>query len=372
MDGRYLTRSLAVGALAAGFLVVAGCERPPFEQEQTGPRGTGMYVLDNPRILESRLDLHTAPEARPMASEDGERAGDVHENVQVLADLSDEQFWRIKEEMTDWVAGDEGCTYCHTDDLASDEKYQYRVSRDMIEMTRYLNANWADTHLTHSNEAGVTCYTCHRGEPIPPASWHSEEESGETRFMTGMGDLQLQNKISSKTAYTAFPRDALDTFLVGHEGELAIVGEGEGGLRTATTEGVSLREAYEAVGLMMHLSYSLDAGCTLCHNVSRWASWEDSPKERETAWHGIRMARDINVNWINPLIDEYPEDADVLGPTGDVGKVSCQTCHNKERRPLYGEEFLELYPELVGEPDPDFDYLQFGDLGTDLLKGVND
>ncbi|MBK1735735.1 hypothetical protein CKO15_10670 [Halorhodospira abdelmalekii] len=362
MEGRYLTRSLAVGALAAGFLVVAGCERPPHDAEQTGPRGTGMYVLDNPRILESRLDLHTAPEARPLASEDGPRAGEVFENVQALADISEAQFWRIKEEMTDWVAPDEGCTYCHTDDLASDEKYQYRVAKDMIKMNRYLNANWSETHLASTNQAGVTCYTCHRGEPIPPASWHSESES---HLKTGFGDMQLQNLISEKTAYTALPRDALDAFLVDHQ---TIPIQGSTGLRTATTpRGKSLHESERSVSLMMHISYALDTGCTLCHNVSRWASWEDSPIGREIAWHGIRMARDINVNWMIPLTDEYPEDA--LGPAGDVGKVSCQTCHNKERRPLYGEEFLELYPELVGDPDPDFDYLQFGDLGTDLLKG---
>lgn len=366
MDGRYLTRWIAVGTLAAGFLTVAGCERPPYEQEQTGPRGTGMYVLENPRILESRLDLHTAPEARPKASAQGKRAGEVFQNVTALADLSEEQFWRIKEEITDWVAGDEGCNYCHTDDLTSNEKYEYRVSKQMIEMTRYLNANWAETHLTHSDDAGVTCYTCHRGEQVPPASWHSEEESGAAKLTTGVGNMQLQNKISTKTAYTAFPRDALDRFLVGHQ-EIPI--QADHGLNTATTDGRSLREAEHTLGLMMHVSYALDAGCTLCHNVSRWASWEDSPKRREVAWHGIRMARDINVNWIKPLTDEYPEDR--LGPTGDVGKVSCQTCHNKEIKPLKGEEFLDLYPELVGEPDPDFDYLQFGDLGTEMLKGEN-
>ena len=37
----------------------------------------------------------------------------------------------------------------------------------MIQMTRHVNSDYK----THVAETGVTCYTCHRGQPVPAAIW---------------------------------------------------------------------------------------------------------------------------------------------------------------------------------------------------------
>ncbi|MEO5689617.1 MAG: photosynthetic reaction center cytochrome c subunit family protein [Burkholderiaceae bacterium] len=52
-------------------------------------------------------------------------------------------------------------------DFASDSVYTKVVARRMLEMTRHVNADWK----SHVASTGVTCYTCHRGNNIPAATW---------------------------------------------------------------------------------------------------------------------------------------------------------------------------------------------------------
>ena len=46
-----------------------------------------------------------------------------------------------------------------------------------------------------------------------------------------------------------------------------------------------------------------------------------------------------------PLTASFP--ADRLGPTGDVAKVNCATCHQGVYKPLYGAQMAKDYPELL-------------------------
>jgi photosynthetic reaction center cytochrome c subunit len=55
-----------------------------------------------------------------------------------------------------------GCTYCHVQgQMALDDKPQKVKARQMLVMVRDLNAE----HF--GGEQKVTCFTCHRGNPIP-------------------------------------------------------------------------------------------------------------------------------------------------------------------------------------------------------------
>jgi photosynthetic reaction center cytochrome c subunit len=56
------------------------------------------------------------------------------------------------------------------------------------------------------------------------------------------------------------------------------------------------------------------------------------------------MAREINTAYIEPLTPVFP--AGRLGPTGDVAKVNCATCHQGAYKPLYGVSMLRDYPQL--------------------------
>jgi photosynthetic reaction center cytochrome c subunit len=107
----------------------------------------------------------------------------------------------------------------------------------------------------------------------------------------------------------------------------------------------SVLHAKDTYTLMMVMSESLGVNCTFCHNTRAFASWTLSTPQRVTAWYGIRMVRDLNNNVMLPLQTELP--ANRLGPTGDVPKIYCATCHQGSNKPLYGAPMLANYPELV-------------------------
>ena len=64
------------------------------------------------------------------------------------------------------------------------------------------------------------------------------------------------------------------------------------------------------------------------------------------AYYGIRMARDLNNAYLGSLDGVFPQNR--LGPTGDVPKLNCATCHQGAYKPLYGADILHGYPGLVG------------------------
>ena len=95
---------------------------------------------------------------------------------------------------------------------------------------------------------------------------------------------------------------------------------------------------------MVHMSESLGVNCTYCHNTRNFQGWEESRPQRVTSWYGIRMARDLNNDYMEPLTKTFPEHR--LGPKGDVAKVNCTTCHQGAFKPLYGAAMAKDYPEL--------------------------
>jgi photosynthetic reaction center cytochrome c subunit len=107
----------------------------------------------------------------------------------------------------------------------------------------------------------------------------------------------------------------------------------------------SILHTENTYALMMHMSDGLGVNCTYCHNTRNFKTWESSPPQRTTAWHGIRMARDLNNNYLEPLAKSFP--AARLGPLGDVAKVNCGTCHQGVYKPLYGAPMAKNYPELL-------------------------
>jgi hypothetical protein len=100
---------------------------------------------------------------------------------------------------------------------------------------------------------------------------------------------------------------------------------------------------------MMHMSESLGANCMTCHNSRAFNDWDQSPPQRVTAWHGIRMAREINQTYMTGLAPVFPDNR--KGPEGDVLKVSCATCHNGVQKPLYGVSMLREFVGLTGHKD---------------------
>jgi photosynthetic reaction center cytochrome c subunit len=322
-------------------------ERPPMDSQQLGYRGLGMEQVTNPRLAKTIEALNKAPVPDDPVDNDGVLVKDDKENyknVQVLGDLDTAQFNRLMNSISTWVAPQEGdnagCAYCHNlENMASDELYTKVVARRMLQMTKTINS----TYRTHVQATGVTCYTCHRGQPVPANVWSinpGPKQAGG--FAASRNGQNLGGQ--SVPAYASLPYDPFTT-LFQPNAQIRVVAS------TALPGGTggSIQDTEKTYSLMMHMSEGLGVNCTFCHNSRQFSSWKESRPQRVTAWHGIKMVSDVNHTYMDPLAGVFP--ANRKGPQGDVLKVNCQTCHNGVNKPLYGFSMAKEYPEL-SVPNP--------------------
>jgi len=325
-------------------LLLASCERPPMDSQQLGFRGTGMVEINNPRLMQKAAVLHQVPEELPAVSSEGPKASSVYQNVQVLGDLSVAEFTRLMAAITLWVSPEKGCNYCHAGgNFASDDLYTKLVARRMIQMTTHINSTWK----AHVAETGVTCYTCHRGQPVPKYLWF---EQPAPKQGGAMGWRNAQNTPSPTVGLSSLPYDPykiyfLDKQPIRVQSGAALPDGTDRALRPVET----LQYTESNYALMMHFSGSLGVNCTYCHNSQNFASWSGSRPQRVTAWHGIQMVRDLNLSYLEPLRGTYPPED--LGPLGDAPKAFCATCHQGLNKPLGGVSMLKAHPELAA-PGP--------------------
>ena len=323
--------------LTIAMLFTAGWVHPPILSTQVGFRGLGLEQLITP-AAKSKLQLANAlPDALPIASPEGPKAGQVYQNVQVLKDLSVEQFTTLMAAITTWVAPNEGCAYCHnTDNLADDSVYAKKVSRRMIQMTQHINTDWK----AHVQNTGVVCWTCHRGNPVPVYTWTTNvgwpQAGGFATTNYGMGHPSPAN---GSTGMVQDPYPLLDNGVIRVQATKAL---------PVSSNGASIIATENTYSLMIAMSQGLGVNCTFCHNSREFGQWPESTPQRVTAWHGIRLVGDLNSVYLDPLKDVLP--ATRLGPSGDSPKVNCATCHQGASKPLLGVSLAKDYPELGGMP----------------------
>ncbi|WP_075217421.1 photosynthetic reaction center cytochrome PufC [Mongoliimonas terrestris] len=332
------TRLRRLGAVLLPILLsagLAGCEDTT-ESTQTGYRGTGMVQFTSPATREALALANAIPEAQPPASDEGPRASELYENVQVLGHLSDEEFLRTMTAITEWVAPEEGCGYCHNlENLADDSVYTKAVARRMFQMTWAINDTWKP----HVQETGVTCYTCHRGQPVPANVWFQnpgpQEAQGMARTDTG------QNLAEPSIGLTSLPYDPFTT-LFADPAQIRVAST----TRLPSGSDKTIQQTEKTYSLMVHMSEGLGVNCTFCHNTQSFSSWDLSSPQRVTAWHGIRMVSDINGTYIDPLAGIFPDTR--KGPLGDPYKANCTTCHQGASKPLLGISMLQDYVAALG------------------------
>ena len=326
---------------SAAVVLMAGCERPPITVSQTGFRGTAMEQVYNPRTLQSQAVLNTAPQiAAPVADiPGGPKAGAVYQNVKVLGDLSVGEFARTMVAITEWVAPQQGCNYCHiAGNFADDSVYTKAVARKMLQMTQKVNSGWKQ----HVAETGVTCYTCHRGNNIPKEIWFAptpQKSAGGS-----LGNDAGQNRAAKTVGLSSLPYDPFTPYFLDNK-PIRVNGKESLAMTGTAANRSSTKQAEHTYGLMIHWSNSLGVNCTYCHNTQAFADWgANATPQRATAWYGIRMAREINNEYMVPLTKTFP--ANRLGPTGDVAKTNCATCHQGAYKPLYGAAMAKHYPGM--------------------------
>jgi photosynthetic reaction center cytochrome c subunit len=326
--------SCAVLLLAA--LTLGACDRT--QSEQGGPRGSSQIQLKKPAAVAALADLNSIPAAEEAADTDSPPASEVFVNVTALKDISATEVSRLMQAFSTWVSPVEGCDFCHNaEQLELDDKYTKIVARRMIEMTRRINTEWKQ----HVGETGVTCWTCHRGEAVPSGDWFNAK--GPMATVPFLGNKDGQNHPIANVGGSSLPEDPLARYLTTHASEVRI----QSTTALPTREQLpSVKLAEQTYSLMMYMSGSLGVNCTYCHNTRALASWQESTPQRVTAWHGIRMVRMLNTEYLIPLEPMFPPNR--LGPHGDGPKIGCMTCHKGSFKPLNGVSPLTDYMALSG------------------------
>jgi len=332
---------LGIFLLAAAFatllfvLLVPKWDHPwdPIESRDWGWRGIAMNTFTSARTRNDPINL--VPAATAPFPDSGIAAGEVYENIEVLSDLDSAQFDYLMQAMTEWVAPEEGCSYCHKsgESFASDDLYTKQVARRMLEMVRDVNTN-----ARHVGNVGITCFTCHRGNNVPPKHWYKGAPPEPP-----MGGIVGKPPPWNRTATTMrdfFPRAPFENYLLDDQ---TISGAQARAVSGEVAEIADLENIYI---LMMQMSDGMGVNCTFCHNTRAFADWSQSTPNRVNAWYGIRMSRRINRDYLTEMQGLFPPNR--LGPLGDVAKVDCATCHNGMSRPLGGERMAERYRGLFG------------------------
>lgn len=335
----------AVAAIVAGFVVIMAVGPLNIINStniyQAGYRGTGMATIYETGAYQAAMaTIDEIPPSDPPYDVDPNEplAADIYENVQVLGHLSEDNFLRLMTAITEWVSPDQGCEYCHTaEGFANDDLYTKVVSRRMIQMTQAVNSEWQD----HVGQTGVNCWTCHRGNNVPEYIWFNKEP--ERNGVLG-GYANNQNRSNMRAASTSLPSNTFERFLVNDD---PIRVTPEAALSDST--GLDTMDTEWTYSLMIHMSTSLNVNCAYCHNTRAFHDWEQSPPARTTSWYGIRMVRELNNVYLDPLQPVYPDFR--LGPTGDAPKLNCTTCHQGVYKPLFGEPMIVDWPELAA-PGP--------------------
>jgi photosynthetic reaction center cytochrome c subunit len=324
-----------IGVFLASIISVLTLERPPVDVISTGGPGIGMQTLYNPASVNRALGINRAPTMLP-AIDAGPAAGTVYKNVQVLQNVSTGAFGRLMVSMTQWVAPQQGCGYCHVSgNFASDAKYTKVVARRMLQMTIAVHTTYTD----HVGDVGVTCYTCHRGNNNPSNIWFTgvTPGSGPAMAESRMG----KNLPAANVNGSSLPSDPYTPFLL-NDDNIRVSGS------TALPSGnrSSIKNTEWTYALMMTYAQGLGVSCEYCHNSRAFNSWDQSTPQRVTAFYAEAMLRDLNNNYMVPLTPLFP--AALKGPSGDVAKINCATCHQGVYKPLFGAKMAVHFPPLEG------------------------
>ncbi len=324
-----------VAAIAVGAVAVLTLGHPPVVSVQRGYRGTGMQLEYTPHQIATAFKNNQAPTITPQTAV-GPAAGTIYQNVQVLKNVPVSAFAGIMVSMTQWVAPQQGCDYCHVaGNFASDAKYTKRVARRMIQMTIYINSHWKQ----HVKNVGVTCDTCHRGNNAPRNVWFKGvPDLGASGLAQGFTGEAMPSAAADGSALAS---DPFTPFMLGHD-KIRVIST------TALPDGdrASVQQAEWTYALMMSYSSALGVNCDYCHNTRAFNKWSESAPQRVVAYYGLHMVRALNNNYMVPLTGTFAHD--MLGPSGDVAKINCATCHQGAYKPLLGAKMAAQFPYLRG------------------------
>ena len=340
----------AGGVVAVAFiLAVPEWTAPSAAGVQIGPPPTSMILFPQGQKVEPVPQAPPAP--LPPVTSSGQKASAAYKNVKVLGDVDAAEFMRLQQAITQWVSPKQGCAFCHQgDDYASDAKPQKVAARLMLQMTQTINANWSN----HVAPAGVTCFTCHRGQPIPAETWFPQPPQPARPLIA----KQEPYYEAADTVRKFFPDAGWAEYFVGHEN---ISAQSLSALPDHQVHSLLVnKRIYE---MMMQMADGMGVNCGFCHNSRAFFDWSQSTPQRWTAYYAIQQIRDLNNDYLLKLADAMPVTrvrvhqtslpvlpANQRGILEGNGLAVCATCHYAQPKPMGGANVIGAYPELVGMP----------------------
>jgi photosynthetic reaction center cytochrome c subunit len=306
-----------------------------------------MIQFGNAQVAEPVSQV--APPPLPPAATGGPMAGQVYHNVKVLTDVSAAEFMRLQSAITQWVSPSQGCDYCHVGkDYESDAKATKVAARWMLQMVRHMNATWT----SHLAPVGVTCFTCHRGSPVPAETWFPTAPAPVHQFVA----KQEPWNESADTVRKFFPDAGWDEYFLQDE---PIAVQSTTALPTNSIHAqIVAKRVYE---MMMQMADGIGVNCGYCHNSRAFEDWGQSTPARWTGYYGIKLVQDLNRNFMLRLSGIVPLQRALVreqmipvipqreaGIQGGNGMIVCATCHYGEPDPIHGAAMLRDYPGLTG------------------------
>ncbi len=200
-------------------------------------------------------------------------------------------------------------------------------------MVQHINHDWTN----HVDGVGVTCYTCHRGQPIPAYVWLPPDPPHAPGMVESLTGKNLPAAVAN---LSSLPYDPITPYLTSVADDIRV----QSTTPLPRGERSSIKQTEWTYALMMHFSQSLGVNCNYCHNSRSFGDWGQSTPQRVIAWHGIRMVRDLNTAYLEPLAPLLP--ADQHGRLGEGPVLDCATCHQGVYKPLFGAPMAVSFPEL--------------------------
>ena len=332
MRERWLFIAAGAFVLFALFIGFVPQWRSPGASYDVGPRGQAM-VQFLPTEAEAKAQTRPAPRL-PAIADDPRPALQAFKNVKVLTDLNAGDFMRLQTAMTAWVSPGQGCNFCHAGgDYASDANPHKAAARTMLIMTRHINSDWR----SHVGTAGVTCFGCHQGQPVPAEIWF--QSPARPKFRTAEAGDDWNE--AARTVRTFFPNQGYEEYLLQ---ATPAHGEPLTTLPTGTAPSpVEVKRLYEA---MMQMSDGMGVNCGYCHQSRDFTDWRQSTPMRWTGYSGIVMTRDLNRQFLLRLAQQDPITRWQSGNPRPLslpprmrgaqignGLVDCATCHRGAPRP---------------------------------------
>jgi photosynthetic reaction center cytochrome c subunit len=156
--------------------------------EKDGKIAEASELSDRIKAAMTEPSGHASTGTIGSASDTARSSEDVFKNIQVLKGVPSDQLVPAMQFMASSLGVE--CSFCHVaGHFEKDEKKPKQTARKMMQMMFALNSD------SFSGQRVVTCYSCHRGSPVPIGTPLLASESQKESRADGSGPQELPTNL---------------------------------------------------------------------------------------------------------------------------------------------------------------------------------